>query len=110
MISVRIQLSSCPRYGDIFPNGWYDGELSLFKNGNPQTLIPSQIGGISFLKAAFKGPRYKGGRVPPRHLGIRGCCSVQGSTSVTQKPALGLPQHTRETLDQTGQSRVRPMT
>lgn len=37
------------------------GELSSFENGNLQTLIPSQIDGISFLKAAFRGPRDKGG-------------------------------------------------
>lgn len=89
VIVVQMQLHLCPRYEDmLFQNGWYDGELSScrsFKNGNPQTLIPWLIDGISFLKAASKGPRYKGvWGGGPRGIWciLGGCCSWQGLTSL----------------------------
>lgn len=60
----------------LSPNGWYDGELTdcrCSKTAFPRLYYHRRSTGSAFLKAASKGPSIQG---------ARGCCSVQGSTSL----------------------------
>lgn len=51
-----------------------------FESGNLQALIPSQIDGISFLKAAFRGPRDKGVGCAQGIWALGACCNMHGWT------------------------------